>query len=186
MGNYKQWIIAAFSVVIAIIIIYAVVPGPARRTGEPVRDDRRRPVAPPGPLLDEDFNKVIPLEKLGADLNDPQSLAALGDQYFESGRYAQAIEIYKKVLEKNPNDLDTHNDLGLAYFYTKRPELALDTLKKGAEAGPSFQRIWLSLGFVLMRTGNDQEARPVLEKVIDLNPDTDMGQEAKRMLGFLQ
>jgi tetratricopeptide (TPR) repeat protein len=123
---------------------------------------------------------------MGVDTKNPQALALLGDQYFESSRFNQAIEIYKKVLELDPRDIDTYNDLGLAYQYVNRTDLAIDILQKGVKEGPSHQRIWLSLGFVYMSAGNNAEAKKALKKAAELNPRTDIGQEAIRMLGLIQ
>jgi len=48
---------------------------------------------------------------------------------------------------------------------------------------PSYQRIWISLGFVLSSAGNNTEAKTALSKAVELGPDTPVGIEAKRMLG---
>lgn len=110
----------------------------------------------------------------------------MADRYFDSRNYAQAVELYKKVIELNPQDVDSYNDLGLVYHYTNRSALALDTLRKGTTVDPSFQRVWLSLGFVLMSTGQTAEAKTALSKVVELNPVNDVGQEAQRMIGAIQ
>jgi Flp pilus assembly protein TadD len=129
--------------------------------------------------------KVLPVEELGVDTSDPQSLAHLGDQYFESSNYKQAIEIYKKVLEDNPSDVDTYNDLGLAYHYTGNSGLAEEALIKGIEVAPEFQRIWLSLGYVLSSAGKSEEASAALQITVNMGSDNEIGQEAIRMLGQL-
>jgi tetratricopeptide (TPR) repeat protein len=138
------------------------------------------------PLLEQDDTKVVPVEELDVDNKDPQALSMLADQYFDSRNYAQAAEVYKKAIELNPQDIDSYNDLGLAYHYTNRSSLALDILKKGTTLDPSFQRIWLSYGFVLLSTGQTTEAKSALNKVIELNAVNEVGQEAQRMLGKLQ
>ncbi len=136
-------------------------------------------------ITDPNLLKVLPVEELMVDTSDPQALARLGDQYFESSNYMQAIEIYKKALEINPNDIDTLNDLGLAYNYTGNSDLAEEVLIKGTEADPGFQRIWLSLGYILKSAGKNEEARSVLQKTVNMGPDNEIGQEAIRMLGQL-
>ena len=88
-------------------------------------------------------------------------------------------------MEINPNDTDTLNDLGLAYHYTGNSDIAEEVLIKGTEIAPSFQRIWLSLGYVLKSVGKNEEAQAVLQKTIDMGPDNEIGQEAIRMLGQL-
>ena len=176
LKSYKKWILATIIAVAAGIFIVSLILTPSYMTEKTAGEG----TTARGP------GNVISVENLGVDIDNPQSLALLGDKYFETGRYIQAIEIYKKVLKLSPNDVDTYNDLGLAYHYTGNPELAVDTLKNGTEVMPSHQRIWLSLGYVLMSSGKNQEARQALEKAAELNPETDVGQEASRMIGLLK
>ncbi len=112
-----------------------------------------------------------------------QSLAALGDSYFENGRYEDAIKTYRRVFKLAPLDADTHNDLGLALHYTKRSDEALQVLKKATTIDPSLQRGWLSYGFVLQAVGKGKESRSALEKVVALDPASAQGLEANKMLG---
>jgi tetratricopeptide (TPR) repeat protein len=175
LDRYKKWILIVIVAVAAGIVIAGLVTSPSYKTEEPAH--KSRDMTPPSldPLMDRDFDRVIPVEEL----------EVVGDKYFENRRFAQAIEIYEKVLELNPDDVDTYNDLGLAYHYTGKSSIAVDILKKGARIIPSYQRIWLSLGFILMSVGNNEEAKSALKEAVDLNPETDVGQEAKRMLGLL-
>ncbi len=189
MENYKKWIIVLIAVVAGGLVIANFI---TRQSGVPEQAARQAPEqtsmppVAPGPMVEQDLNKVVPLEELGVDTENPKELALLGDKYFEGSRFNQAIEIYKKVLELDPRDIDTFNDLGLAYQYVNRPDLAIDILQKGVKVGPSNQRIWLSLGFVYMSTGNNAEAKTALKKAAELGPQTDIGQEAMRMLGLIK
>ena len=185
MERYKKLIIVIIAVAAAGILIVSFVARQPERPGQLRPETDARSTMPAGPLLDQEL-KVLPVEELGVDISNPQSLAVLGDQYFEKRQYNQAIEIYKKVLEIAPTDIDTYNDLGLAYHYTNRSVMAIDTLKKGTEITPSYQRIWLSLGFVLLSTGNSEEARKALEKAAEMDPRSDVGQEAIRMIGSVK
>ncbi len=175
--NYKKFIILGIVALFAAIVIIVVM------TSSPYepRQSSQRGIPSAGPVIDTNKNKMMPLEDLGADQNNPKELALLGDKYFEGGNFNQAIEIYKRVLELDPNDVDTYNDLGLAYLYTKKTDLAVEALNKGIAVMPSFQRIRLSLGFVLMSSGRNQEAKAALEKTAELDPNSTVGKEAKRM-----
>ncbi len=116
---------------------------------------------------------------------DPVLMARLGDERFAQKRYGEAIEIYRRTLEMAPDDVDTHNDLGLALHYSGNSEAALAALKKGVEVNPRFQRIWLTLGFVQLNTEESDQARFAFMEAINLGADTTVGQEAKRMLDQL-
>ncbi|NOY65548.1 MAG: tetratricopeptide repeat protein [Nitrospirae bacterium] len=120
---------------------------------------------------------------------DPQNrdlLFQLGALYFESNRFQQAIEVYKKILTLNDKDVDTLNELGLALHYTGRSPEAVEILRKATTFDPSHQRAWLSLGFVLASSGRTEEAKPALKKAADINPDNDVGKEAQRILGIIK
>lgn len=129
----------------------------------------------------------IPLETLKARLFDdpenPKLLAALGDAYFESRRFKEAIPAYEKATGINPKDTDTLNDLGLSYFYTGNPDAALTTLNKATMADPSYKFAWLSTGYVLVSLGRYNEAVTPLTKAKELDPNGIIGQEAE---GFLK
>jgi len=151
---------------------------------EKTSEKRPDPAVAIGPILDTGSVKSESFMREIESISDPVKLARLGDKYFESSRFSEAIEAYEKALQFNPKDADTYNDLGLAFHYTARPEKAVEILKRGAEVDPSFQRIWLSLGFVLTASGRGEEAKAALNKAIAIDPNSIMGQEAKRLLGF--
>ncbi len=184
--SYKKWIVSGIVILFALIVIFAVMSSSPYKPENSARTSTQRSAPPPGLILESNLNKVIPLEELDGDMNDPQSLALLGDKYFENSNFPQAIEIYKKVLELNPDDIDTYNDLGLAYHYVRKSDLAAETLKKGIEKMPTFQRIRLSLGFVLMSADKNEEAKLVLKEAAELEPGSEIGQEATRMLGLIK
>ena len=116
---------------------------------------------------------------------DPILLAQVGDERFSQRRYPEAIHIYRQVLELNPGDVDTYNDLGLALHYSGDSSQALAVLKKGVEKDPKFQRIWLTLGFVQTHTDERPEAGFALQEAIKLDPENQVGREAKRVLESL-
>jgi Flp pilus assembly protein TadD len=89
------------------------------------------------------------------------------------------------VLTIDPEDMESYNDLGLALFYTGQSQQAIDTLSAGVQKHPEFQRIRLTLGFVLAQTGDKQGATDAFSKVIELGADNSVGREAKRMLDAL-
>jgi tetratricopeptide (TPR) repeat protein len=116
---------------------------------------------------------------------DPALMARLADSYFAQKNYPQAIELYERVLTLNPKDVESYNDLGLALFYTGQTEQAVDILLAGIQQDEMFQRIRLSLGFILAQTGDKEGATAAFNKAIELGADNSVGLEAKRMLGEL-
>lgn len=141
-----------------------------------------RPRANPAPSGEFDGDSLIPESVVR---QDPKLLAQLGDERFGQRRYQEAIDIYRRVLEMTPDDVDTYNDLGLALHYSGDSTQALGVLKKGVEKNPRFQRIWLTLGFVQMHTVERPEAEFALQEAVKLGADNQIGQEAKRLLGHV-
>ncbi|EXJ17213.1 tetratricopeptide repeat protein [Imhoffiella purpurea] len=117
---------------------------------------------------------------------NPELLHQRADELFMQRRYAEAALYYKRILELNPDDAEAHNDLGLALHYTGDSAGAITHLEAAVAKGPQLQRPWLTLGFVNLQAGNQDEARKALEHARDLDPDSDIGKEAQRLLGILQ
>lgn len=183
LESYKKWTIIILVLIVFGFVIFTLTRS-YYKTGKP-SDMGTQKIPILGPLPGSEIKEVIPLEQLGVDTENPEALAFLGDRYFESSQFDQALLIYERVLELNPNDVDTYNDKGLALQYSGRPDTAIETLRKGTEVDPSYQRIWLSLGYALTVSGKNEEAKTALKKAIEIDPDSIVGQEAQKILGRL-
>ena len=130
----------------------------------------------------QDTEATIPAEMLA---KDPALLAQEADRLFGAGRYPEAVNLYRRLLELNADDINARNDLGLALYYAGKSGEALQVLRDGTARAPDFQRIWLSLGFVASQSGDTEVARAALTKARELGPDNDIGAEAARLLNSL-
>jgi Flp pilus assembly protein TadD len=117
---------------------------------------------------------------------NPDLLAQQADALFVQRRYAEAVPVYRRLLELKPDDVEAHNDLGLALHYTGDSAAALTQLRAGTAKDAANQRIWLTLGFVSLQAGDAAEARMALERARDLGADTGVGQEATRLLDLIE
>ncbi len=117
--------------------------------------------------------------------SNPELLHQRADQLFTEQRYAEAVLVYRRILELSPEDAEARNDLGLALLYTGDHAGAIENLRAAVEKGPTLQRPWLSLGFVNLQAGNKAAAKEALERARDLDPDSEIGKEAVRLLGVL-
>ena len=116
---------------------------------------------------------------------DLEELSRVADQHYLDGLYQQAAAEYARVLEQAPNNLDVYNNLGLTLHYVGRSREAVETLEKGIAVDATHQRIWLTLGFVQWGRGDVSAARPALTKAAELDPESRVGREAKRLLDEL-
>ncbi len=184
LESYKKWTIIILILIVFGFVIFALTRSYYKTEKPSDMGTQKTPIF--GPLPGSEIKEVIPLEQPGMDTENPEALAFLGDRYFENSQFDQALLIYERVLELNPNDVDTYNDKGLALHHSGRSDIAIETLRKGTEVDPSYQRIWLSLGYVLTVSGKNEEAKTALKKAVEINPDSNVGQEAQKILGRLK
>jgi tetratricopeptide (TPR) repeat protein len=62
-------------------------------------------------------------------------LRVLGNLLTLKGRYAEGLQIDKRLVQLRPHDALTHYNLACSYALLKRPELALKTLRRAVELG---------------------------------------------------
>ncbi|MFZ0788139.1 MAG: tetratricopeptide repeat protein [Chromatiaceae bacterium] len=157
----------------------------------------RHPIRPPAPVTaaphdlsgsQRSFGIGSALEAVNPipssiEESDPRLLEKKADSLFAERRYLEAIPVYRRILELAPGDMGASNDLGLALHYGGDTTGALELLRSASSAAPTFQRIWLTLGFVTLQSGDSAGAREILTRARDLGPDNPIGQEASRLLG---
>jgi tetratricopeptide (TPR) repeat protein len=136
---------------------------------------------PAGALSGLDLANVVPKS---IEEGNPVLLRERADRLFGEHRYQEAIPLYRRLLELTPDDAETYNDLGLALNYVGDTAGALEVLRAGVAGAPEFQRIWLTLGFVSLQAQDPEGARVALGRARDLDPNSDIGQEAVRLLGL--
>ena len=122
--------------------------------------------------------------KLIRDPNNFDTLSSLGDLYFESSRYIEAIQIYDKALGVNPVCADCLNDKGLALYYVGDPASALVSFDRAVAMAPEYTHAWLSKGYVLFSLGRYQEAIIPLNKVKELDTSGRLTAEADKFLAL--
>lgn len=116
---------------------------------------------------------------------DPAAMMRQADDLFGMQQYGKAAVLYQKVLDAGSKDANTYNNLGITLHYLGRPAEALQVLNEGVATDPSYQRIWLTLGFVNSQLGNTAQAREALTTAVQMDASTDVGQSATQMLNAL-
>lgn len=96
---------------------------------------------------------------------------ALGNLYFDTHKYSQAIKAYTTYLELNPDNADVWTDLGVMYRRNKQPEEAVRSFDEAIKRDPRHEQARFNKGIVLMYDLNKKnEARAVWEELYRLNP----------------
>ncbi len=156
------------------------------------------------PVLDEETAKQMNEYKKELDSwkekweNDNENwMAALrvADMYYEVQFYDRSIPWYGKALEKN-NVRETRNDMAFAQFMagiTKREagftedsdgfiSDSIKTLQSLLSDYPDYATAWLTYGFVMVSTGQQEIAKNAFLKCSDLDPSGAVGDEARSFL----
>ena len=164
----------------------------ALRPGVPVATTAAAPAsapaggAPTAALLDE--NKVKALTAVADQQpSNPTPRVELGNLYFDSERYTDAIRWYTEALKLAPKDVNVSTDLGVSYYYTNQPDLALAQFDESLKIEPNHTKTLLNMGIVRAFGKQDLAgAEQVWQRVLDLSPDSPEGQAAKRALDSLR
>jgi tetratricopeptide (TPR) repeat protein len=96
------------------------------------------------------------LEKDAGD--DPDALIALGNAYVISGRIADGVRTFARLLLLDPNNALAHQNLGAAQLQGKDYKAAEASLRRAVQLDPSLAGAYTALGVVLASTGRKAEA----------------------------
>lgn len=142
-----------------------------------------QPLPAPGTSATDPSQAIEHLNaRLAENPNDFNALSTLGDLYFQTSQYMEAIQVYDRALAVNPSSADCMNDKGLALFYTGDLQAAIESFEQANAAEPEYVNAWLSKGYVLFASGRYQEAIEPLNKVKELDSTGTMSWEADKFL----
>jgi tetratricopeptide (TPR) repeat protein len=120
--------------------------------------------------------------------NNPNSLAAwleLGNLYFDTGKFQDAVQAYSKYLSLNPNNANVWTDLGVMYRRNGNPAEAISSFDKAIELEPRHEQARFNKGIVqFYDLGNRDAAMQTWQELIQINPNflTTSGQTIKEFV----
>lgn len=116
--------------------------------------------------------RILELETLVKE--HPENVRAwveLGNHFFDSHRYKDAIEAYEKSLELAPEDPHVLTDLGVMYRRDNAPEKAVACFDRAIQAKPDFETARFNKGIILMHDLEDLPgAIQAWEALVEINP----------------
>lgn len=114
------------------------------------------------------FNKAQELDPLSLDV-----LLWKGTAFFHQRRYQRALSCFNRVLDKDPTNADALLKKGMALFEQGQFERAGDVLTEAREANSAPERqaeIDFWVGKIARRSGQEEEARRLLERLVKNHP----------------
>jgi tetratricopeptide (TPR) repeat protein len=107
-----------------------------------------------------------------------QVLVERGVRAFEIGRYDDAIILYRSALRQEPNSAIAYNLLGMAFRYRfsalhvpKDREREVEAFREAVRLDPNYVPALINLGVSLVSEGRGEEAVPLLNRALTLEPD---------------
>jgi predicted O-linked N-acetylglucosamine transferase (SPINDLY family) len=92
-------------------------------------------------------------------------------QYHQSEQLRKAEEIYKRILEVNPNHSDSLHLLGIVAHQSGNNDIAVDLINKAIQRSPESPVYYFNLGNVLRAQGKLAEAVSPYQKAVEIKPD---------------
>lgn len=110
----------------------------------------------------------------------------LGSMYLKQGRAKDAENAARKALARNWRYLPTYKLLSEALSAQNRADEAETVLRHGMEADLGSTSIMLALAELQMRTGKQNEARELFERIVTQNPKSNDAKVARDYLVIVQ
>jgi tetratricopeptide (TPR) repeat protein len=109
--------------------------------------------------------------------------AELGDALREAGELRDAVDAYRKALQRCPDFHDVRHRLALTLRDVGRPDTALAELRRVLRGNPHFLEAAVQLGVTLYSLGRSDEAREALGRVLERDPGREDAAMYLRLLG---
>ncbi len=123
------------------------------------------------------------LAQLKTNPNDFDTIVKLGNLYYDSQAYPQAIESYEKAIGLQPNNADVRTDLGTAYWYTGNADQAIANFEKALAIRPNQAATLFNLGIVKWQGKKDPKGAIVAwEKLLQTNPDYPQKEQVQMLI----
>jgi TolA-binding protein len=169
------WIVGGIGIVLIAMAFYL------NTGGGKTPQSSKQPVMPTGSSVDP-MRLSETKKALDASPDDPQLMLSYANMLNDSKQFSEAIPYYRKYLETTPDNADARVDLGVCYFELKKYPAAIFEMERAVKDQPGHQLGNFNLGVVNLQAGNQDKAREWFEKALKLNPSSETGLNAKRIL----
>ena len=95
----------------------------------------------------------------------------LASQHHEAGRLAEAEQLYRQILAREPEHADAMHNLGVIAYQVGRRDIAVGLIRGAIAHKPNFSEAHNNLGNLLRDNGRLDEAIAACRRAIALKPD---------------
>lgn|GEM_PF-1287749 len=111
--------------------------------------------------------EVTQSEEQASDIDYAATYMNLGTEFYDQGRYADAIDQYRLALEINPYSDEAHASIGMCQYKLGKKDLADASFRRALRLNP---RNVLARNGIALITDNDRERAESLEAALAYNP----------------
>ncbi|MFQ5674383.1 MAG: tetratricopeptide repeat protein, partial [bacterium] len=94
----------------------------------------------------------------------------LADLLGRAGKYDEAIQTYKDILQKDPSRTIAHVQLAKLYLRNEEPEKAIDEIEKAGPEHFEDEFFLMQIADVYSKLGDKEKTLQTLEKIVRLDP----------------
>jgi serine/threonine protein kinase/TPR repeat protein len=110
----------------------------------------------------------------------------LGRVHAYLDHYDDAVKEYKKAINIDPLDPYVHYNLGRAYYKKENIEGAVKEYLISIKLKSDYIEPYYGLGLIYLKTGKFKEAAGYFKKVIDLDSDSELAEQARKGMKIIQ
>lgn len=110
------------------------------------------------------------LVSLGYVAGGNTALSNLATYYHKNGRFAEALEVWKQLVELEPDNLAAKISMGNAYFKLGKDDMAIRVLEDVIAADPGAMKALHSLVTIYIERGRARDALDAAERAIKADP----------------
>jgi len=146
---------------------------------------------PPAPVAPTDSDPEVAnlLAEVQRSPESAKAWTALGNRYFDTNRYAEAVDAYTRSLEIDPANANVWSDRGVMQRRLELYDRAVEDFKAAVSVDPTHTTSWYNMGIVFYYDVQDiNAARTAFERVLELDPEfkTPSGEYLKDTLAAMQ
>ncbi len=113
---------------------------------------------------------------------DLEARVALGNAFYDMGRFDTAIRWYEEVVEKGYPDPNVITDLGTSYFYSGNSTRAVELFHRSLAIEENHPQTLQNLGWVQFQSENHEAAIEAWEKLMQAHPNYEQIEAVRKQL----
>lgn len=114
--------------------------------------------------------------------DDYDTIVKTANAYFDAKNYETAEKWYLAAIQKNPDDINVRTDLGITFIERQTPDLdrAVKEFQTSLEKNPKHEPTLYNLGIAYFKKGNSEELQKVVQKLEEINPNSELAKKLKQ------